>query len=305
MEEDDPNKWFRDPINPDFVQLHRVEEVIYSGKTKFQSVQIIQTGSFGKCLVLDGKIQSSEKDEFIYHEALVQPAMITHPDPRKVFIAGGGEGATLREALAHRSVEKAVMVDIDREAVDLCRRYLPSMHQGSFEDNRAELLCLDAREYLANCGQSFDVIILDLTDPLEGSPSNLLYTQQFYQLARERLAPEGILSTQCGPCGFGNFAAFVAINHTLNSAFPSTFPYQANIPSFGELWGFSIASQKLDPLSLPKQEVDRRISTRVSGKLRFYDGITHQGLFCLPRYLRQKMIQGADIITDKSPSFVH
>ena len=112
MDEDDPNKWFRDPINPNFVQLHRLEEVLYTGKTKFQSVQVISTGSFGRCLVLDGKIQSSEMDEFIYHEALVQPAMIAHPDPRRVLIAGGGEGATLREVLAHRSVSRAVMVDL-------------------------------------------------------------------------------------------------------------------------------------------------------------------------------------------------
>ena len=105
MEEDDPNQWFRDPINPNFVQLHRVEQVIYSGKTKYQSLEVIQTSGFGKCLVLDGKIQSSEMDEFIYHEALVHPAMISHPCPRTVFIAGGGEGSTLREVLAHHSVE--------------------------------------------------------------------------------------------------------------------------------------------------------------------------------------------------------
>jgi spermidine synthase len=305
MEEDDPNKWFRDPINPNFVQLHRVEKVIYSGKTKFQSVQIIHTSSFGKCLVLDGKIQSSEKDEFIYHEALVQPAMIAHPDPRRVFIAGGGEGATLREALAHRSVERVVLVDIDQEAVDICRCFLPSMHQGSFDDKRVELLHLDAREYLANCGQRFDVIIIDLTDPLEGGSSCLLYTQQFYHLARERLVPEGILAVQSGCCCWGESAAFVAVNNTLNSVFPLVFPYQANVPSFGGLWGFSLASQQLNPLSLSDEEVDKRISTRVSRSLRFYDGTTHRGMFCLPRYLRQKMRQGESIITDENPLFVH
>ena len=303
MDEDDPNKWFRDPINPNFVQLHKLEDVIYSGKTKFQSVQVINTSSFGKCLVLDEKIQSSEMDEFIYHEALVQPAMLAHPDPKKVLIAGGGEGATLREVLSHRSVEKAVMVDLDGEAVDLCRRFLPSMHQGAFEDKRVELLHLDAREYLANSGQGFDIIIIDLTDPLEGGPSYLLYTTEFYKMASQRLNPRGILSVQCGSCTYGEASAYVAINSTLKTAFSTVLPYQAHVPSFGGLWGFTLAAQQLD---LPSgEEVDDRISARVSGGLRFYDGITHQGLFCLPLYLRQELSRGADIITDANPIFVY
>ena len=304
-EEDDPNKWFRDPISPDFVQLHRVRDIVYSGKTKFQSVEIIDTNSFGRCLVLDGKIQSSQRDEFIYHEALVHPSMITHPYPRRVFIAGGGEGATLREVLAHRSVERAVMIDIDQEAVDICRRFLPSMHRDSFEDSRVELHHLDAREYLTNSKQKFDVIIIDLTDPLEGGPSYLLYTQQFYRLAQKRLDAEGILCLQAGCCCWGELGTFVAINHTMRSAFPLVFPYQADIPSFGGLWGFALASQQLDPLSLSVAEVDKRISARVSRKLKFYDGFTHQGMFCLPLYLRQEIAQGKRIITDENPLFLH
>ncbi|HJX69716.1 MAG TPA: fused MFS/spermidine synthase, partial [Dehalococcoidia bacterium] len=249
--------------------------------------------------------QSSEADEFIYHEALVHPAMITHPHPRRVFIAGGGEGAILREVLTHRSVEKVVMVDIDQEAVDICRRFLPFMHQGSFEDNRVELLHLDAREYLTNSKQQFDVIIIDLTDPLEGGSSYLLYTQQFYRLARERLAPDGILSLQAGSCSLRESAAFMAIDNTISSVFPLVFPYQADVPSFGVLWGFSLASMQWEPLSLSVEEVDKRVSTRVSRSLRFYDGLTHRGMFCLPRYLRQEMRRGKSIITNENPLFVH
>jgi len=306
MEEDDPNQWFRDPINPDFVQLHRVKEVIYSGKTKFQSLEVIQTNHFGKCLVLDGKIQSSELDEFIYHEALVHPTMITHPNPRTVFIAGGGEGATLREVLAHNTVERVVMVDIDQEAVDICRRFLPSFHQGSFEDSRVELLHLDAREYLTNSGDRFDIIVIDLTDPLEGGPSYLLYSQQFYELAQKSLTSDGNLSVQSGSCCWGEAVAYVAIINTLNSVFPSVYPYQCDIHSFGGLWGFTLASRQSDPLSLSIEEVDRRISTRVSKSLRFYDGITHQGMFCLPMHLRREVSMGGEsIITDENPLFVH
>ncbi len=304
MEEGERSKWFYDSVSPNFAQLHAIKDILYSGRTRFQSIEVIYTYSFGKCLVLDGKIQSSEADEFIYHEALVHPAMIIHPHPQTVFIAGGGEGATIREVLAHASVKRAIMVDIDSEAVDICRRFLPPWHQGSFEDNRVELLHLDARKYLADCGERFDVIIIDLTEPLKGSPSYLLYTQEFYLLAKERLTPEGILSVQAGSCSWDELAIFVAINNTLRSIFPLVFPYQTYIPSFGSLWGFAIASTKFSPLSLSEEEVDDRVSARVSKNLRFYDGQTHKGMFSLPKYLRQEMGKQGRIITDDNPLFL-
>jgi len=301
MKDGDPSKWFYDPVSPDFVQLHSIKDILYTGKTKFQSVKIIRTSSFGKCLVLDDKIQSSEVDEFIYHEALVHPSMILHPDPQTVFIAGGGEGATLREVLAHTSVKRAVMVDIDKEAVDICRQFLPSLHQGSFEDPRAELLHLDAKGYLADCGEKFDIIIIDITDPLKGSPSYLLYTQQFYRLAQEKLAPQGILSVQSECCSWREEFIFTAINRTLRTVFPKVFPYQAYMPVFSSEWGFTLASFELNPLSLSVEEVDKRVSTRIPKGLRFYDGLTHQGMFSLPKYLREKISEEDRIITDDNP----
>lgn len=301
MEDSDPDLWFRDVVNPNFVQLHRLRQTIYSGKTAFQSVEVIDTDGFGRCLILDGKIQSAEMDEFVYHEALVHPAMISHPDPRTVFVAGGGEGATAREALRHRSVQRVVMVDIDKQAVDICRRFLPSMHQGAFDDKRTEVLYLDAKEYLATSKQRFDVIIIDLTDPVEGGPSCMLYTQEFYRLARERLSPDGVLVLQAGSCSLEEFRIFVAVNKTLQSVFPSVFPYQAHIPSFGGLWGFALASQQSNALSLSIEEVDRRIAAGLSGNLKFYDGVTHRGLFCLPLYLRHELSRARTIVTNNNP----
>ena len=132
--DDDPSVWFSDAINPNFVQWYRVRGTLYTGQTRYQSMQVIDTCDFGRCLVLDGKLQSSQRDEFIYHEALVHPAMLSHPNPETVFIAGGGEGATLRDVLNHTGVKKAVMVDIDKEVVDICHRMLPDVHRNSFDD---------------------------------------------------------------------------------------------------------------------------------------------------------------------------
>ncbi|GAG65643.1 unnamed protein product [marine sediment metagenome] len=194
----DPDKWFYDRVSRNLIQLHSIKEVLYTGQTKFQSAEVIRSGAFGKCLVLDGKIQSSEVDEFIYHEALVQPSMITHPSPETVFIAGGGEGATVREVLSHNTVRRAVMVDIDEEVIAICKKYLPDHSQGAFEDKRTELYHVDARDYLAKCGETFDIIIIDLPDPIEEGPAYLLYTQEFYQLVRDRLTGNGIICVQAG-----------------------------------------------------------------------------------------------------------
>ncbi len=301
----DPDKWFYDRVSRNLIQLHSIEEMLYTGQSKFQSIQIIGTGSFGKCLVLDGKIQSSEVDEFIYHEALVQPAMITHPCPETVFIAGGGEGATIREVLSHNTVKRAVMVDIDEEVVAICQKFLPNHSRGSFEDRRSELHHVDARDYLAKCGEKFDIIIIDLPDPIEEGPAYLLYTQEFYQLVRDRLTANGIITVQAGSAAWTELLNFTAVNNTLKSVFPIVCPYQVDVPSFGGPWGFCLASQNLNPLLISVTEVDDRISARSLSGLKFYDGLTHQGMFSLPKHLRGELSKQISLITDNEPLYIY
>lgn len=300
----DKSIWLHDRVSPDLVQIHSIKQVLYSGQTEFQSVEIIDTTSFGVCLVLDGKIQSSEQDEFIYHEALVHPAMLSHHNPETVFIAGGGEGATLREVLYHKTVKKVVMVDIDKQVVDICRRFLPSIHQNSFDDPRAEVRFADARKYLQESSLKFDVAIIDLVEPLEMGPACLLYTQEFYQLIKERLNDNGIMCVQSGASGWTNLQNFTAIISTLKSVFPIVCPYQIYVPSFVDLWGFATASPKINATSLSPQQIDDRISTRLTKELRSYDGLTHQSIFAISKHLRNKLATSKIIITDTNPIFM-
>ncbi len=301
----DPSKWFYDKVSRNLIQLHSIEDVLYTGRTNFQSVEVIRCGSFGRCLVLDGKIQSSEADEFIYHEALVQPAMITHPCPEAVFVAGGGEGATLREVLSHKTVKRAVMVDIDAEVVSLCQEFLPGHSRGSFQDERTKLYHVDARDYLARCQEQFDIIIIDLPDPIEEGPAYLLYTQEFYRLVRDRLTANGIICVQAGSAALTELLNFTAVNNTLKSVFPIVCPYQVDVPSFGGPWGFCLASQNLNPLQLSPAEVDDRISVRSLNELKFYDGLTHQGMFSLPKHLRSELSKPGRLITDSEPLYIY
>jgi spermidine synthase len=305
LDKPDKRKWLCDEVSPNLAQLHRIKKVIYSGRTKFQSVEIIDTRSFGVCLVLDGKIQSSERDEFVYHEALVHPAMVSHPGPETAFIAGGGEGATLREVLAHNTIKKAVMVDIDSQVIDICRRYLPLFHGGSFNDSRVELIFADARLFLQETSDKFDVIIIDLVEPLEEGPACLLYTREFYELVKDKLNVEGIVCVQSGAAGWTNLQNFTAIINTLKSVFKIVCPYQTYVPSFVDLWGFATASQSVKPAEFSPRDIDCRISARLSKRLKSYDGLTHQSLFTLPKHIRHQLAVARRIITDQKPVFVY
>ncbi len=301
----DPSKWLYDWINKDLIQLHNITGVVYRGQTKFQSIEIVQTGSFGKCLVLDGKIQSCEGDEFIYHEAIVQPAMVTHPRPEKVFIAGGGEGATLRDVLYHPTVKRAVMIDIDGEVVAACKKYLPEYSRGAFDDKRAEVRHEDARAYLARSKEKFDVMIIDLPEPIEGGPAYLLFTTEFYQLALEHLTPSGTIGVQAGLGAFNELLNFAATTNTLKSVFKIVRPYYVDVPSYGGAWGFCFASNTLDPTTLTPSSVDKVLDARgIASKLRCYDGLCHQAFFSLPKHMRYELAQITRVMADSSPLYV-
>ena len=297
-------KWYLETVFPDLAVMLQVREVLHSGHTAYQQVDVLESEIFGRSLVLDGKTQSTERDEFVYHEALVHPAMSLHPGPRTVFIGGGGEGGTLRETLAHRSVERVVMVDLDQEVVELCRRFLPQHHQGSFDDHRVELLHQDARAFLENCQESFDVMIMDLVDPLEGGTAYRLYTEEYYQIVKSRLNPEGILVTQSGPAGLLSYQeCFTTIHNTLKGVFGWVIPSLVHVPAFQTMWGIILASDSpLDQRA--SDQVDTRLAERINKELRFYDGETHRNMFALPKYLRKGLQEESRINRDANPVFM-
>jgi spermidine synthase len=297
-------KWVIETVLPDLAIMLRVDDVLYSGHTGFQRVEVVHSDVYGRSLLLDGKTQSTERDEHIYHETLVHPAMTMHPQPRHVFIGGGGEGGTLREVLAHRSVENVVMVDLDQQVVELCREHLPQHHQGAFDDPRTELIFGDARKYLETSNQQFDVMIMDLVDPLEGGPAYLLYTEEYYEIARARLKPGGILVTQSGPAGYLSLReCFTTIFKTLDQIFAHAAPCHTHVPSFITLWGFTVASDAQLPNMSPA-EVDKRIAERITKPLRHYDGETHAAMFTLPRHIRDGIAEETRINRDDAPVFM-
>ena len=291
-------EWVRIPYE---AYMHGIKRVIYTGRTRYQQVDIVETYSFGKCLFLDGKLQSSEYDEKVYHEALVHPAMMTHPSPRSVLVVGGGEGATIREVLRH-PVERVVMVDLDGELVELCKKYMPEWSQGAFEDPRLELVISEGRKFMEECSEKFDVIILDLVDPTPNSPALKLYTRELYQLVRRRLRSGGVMVTQATSVRF-SLNAFAAIRNTVAAVFPVARAYAAPVMSFLSLWGFVMGSLGRDPLEVSREELRRRIAG-LRGELDYYDEEVHYHMFHLPKFIRRSMEAVKEVSTDEKPAYM-
>ena len=200
------------------------------------------------------------------------------------------------------------MLDLDGEVVELCRRFLPQHHQGSFDDPRVKLVHQDAREYLSAGDETFDVMVMDLVDPLEAGTAYLLYTEEFYQLAKSRLNPGGILVTQSGPAGLLSYQeCFTTIYKTLGNIFTHTAAAQVHIPAFQTLWSFTLASEEPRPSGFEngwEGRVDHLLGERVAKTLRFYDGESHRSMFALPKFLRQGIQEEQRINRDASPVFM-
>jgi spermidine synthase len=237
--------WVNEYITPWDIYSHGITRILAYRKTTFQEMYVVESGAYGKALVLDGKWQSCTGDEFIYHEALVQPAMITHAAPKKVLILGGGEGATTREILRWNTVERVMMIDIDGEVVEACREHLSEMHQGSFDDPRFELVVADALQVLDTTDEKWDIIISDLTDPIEEGPSFPLFTKEYYEKLQRVLAPNGLVIVQSGPVSPPFVMYHARVVNTLKAVFPHVQAYCAPTPSYGSPWGFALCGKHL------------------------------------------------------------
>jgi len=234
----------------------RIEKIIVQGKTPYQEYLFFESKMHGVCISLDGDIQSCESDEHMYHEALVHPAMLAHPNPKRVLIMGGGEGATAREVLAHKSVEKVVMVDIDEMFVALCKEHIPSWGAEAFADERLELLYMDINEYLANSQEKFDVVIGDLIDVDDwDSPAAFLYGEGLYKTLKPLLNPNAIVATQGGALDTQESQNHKHIREMMGRVFKDVRSYGVIVPSFYHLWGYVIAS---DDLSIVDEDLHEK-----------------------------------------------
>lgn len=231
--------------------------------------------------------------------------MLLHPEPRRILIMGGGEGATAREVLRHSTVERVVMVDLDGELIELVKKYMPEWHLGAFDDERLELVIGDARKYVfENAGtEVFDVIIADLVDPMEGGPAQLLYTKEFYEKVRELVAPGGVFVTQAtSPTSTPHATGIIAA--TLSSVFRNVDVYMTYIRGFDSMWGFVLASDEHSLAELTRKVFEER-TLRLDMPLSTIDYDTMVWMRTLPLTVRRALDRyRGTVSTDEKPVYL-
>ncbi|MCC6473223.1 MAG: polyamine aminopropyltransferase [Burkholderiales bacterium] len=277
-------QYLYEELNPDYGFFIRSSRRIEEGSTQFQSLEVHDTPQFGRLFRLDGCFMTSERDEFFYHENLIHPALVAHPQPRKVLIIGGGDGGAAEEALKHPSVEEVTLVELDAKVVEVARKYFGEIHRGALGSPRLRLLIQDGLDFIARTGERFDLIALDLPDPI--GPATQLYEEPFFRDCRRALAPGGALSLHMGsPVSLPERVS--AHYERLARVFALVRPCVMFIPLYGCLWSMAVCSESLDPLAVPAAEVDRRIARRGLARLQYYNGATHHAVFALPNFVRE------------------
>ncbi len=285
-------------LNADYGYFLRAKTKLATGRTRFQEMEVYDTPAFGRVLRLDKVFMTSEKDEFFYHENLVHLAAITHAAPRNALVIGGGDGGAVEEIFKHPSIERVVLAELDDGVIAASREHLGSIHRGALDDPRCDIHIGDGKAYIETTGESFDLLLLDLTDPQ--GPSQALYTQEFYTDCAKRLTPDGLLVLHIeSPITRPDTCARIVA--TLRNVFPIVRPYLVYVPLYGTWWGFAIASNSSDPRIIAEIEVDRRIAARGLTDLRFYNGAMHHAVFALPNFVREIFAAPAEPITVASP----
>lgn len=286
-------QWYVEEFSPTEMHHHALEETYHSGRTDFQSVAVVRSATFGKMLIIDGDTQSSQADERIYHETLVHPAMAAAVDRRDVLILGGGEGATLREVLRYPDVRTCTMVDIDGQVVELSKRYLPEWGAGAWNDKRARVIIGDALKFLREEEAQFGVVISDLTEPLEDSPSHPLFNASVFRDIKARLVEGGVYALQASTAAFNNAALHAKMSRTLRKFFRHVASFSTHVPAFDTEWAFLACSDRVDIARLDDATIDAYV-TKLAGENMFYDAETHRRLFSLPLFLRRALAASGD-----------
>ncbi|HYE67938.1 MAG TPA: polyamine aminopropyltransferase [Anaerovoracaceae bacterium] len=270
--------WITEQQNENVNFSCRVKKTIYSEKTDFQEIEILETEYFGKMMILDGVIQTTTFDEYIYHEMIVHVPMFTHPEPKRILVIGGGDGGSVREIIKHSSAVKVDWIDIDGRVIEACRRFLPEWNQMIQTSPIVELKIQDGLKHMKESQGMYDVIVVDCSDPV--GPGELLFQYDFYKDIYGALKEDGLFVQQT-ESPFYHRDLIRRIQKDVSAIYPITRLYTANIPTYPSgLHCFTIGSKKYDPA--------KPLASRVPEfETRCYSSEIHAASFVLPKYVKE------------------
>jgi len=271
--------WFTEKHTAHTGLTMEVRKSLYYGKSDFQTLEVLDTFEYGKVFLLDNVVMLTQRDEFVYHEMLAHVPLFTHPDPRRVLVVGGGDGGTVREVLKHKCVEEVTLVEIDRKVVEVCREYLPEVSCG-LEDNRVTVLFEDGVRFVDEANEgSFDVILVDSTDPV--GPAVALFSSRFYGACSRTLGKNGVFACQ-SESPFFDLPFMKDVHLRASGAFAGVRFYLAPVTTYpGGCWSFLMGTR--DAADLPPFREDTGIRTR------YYTQRVHLASFALPRFLEEAL----------------
>lgn len=264
--------WLEERIG-NYVQKYRKIRNLLRKRSPLQLIEVVETQEWGRMLLLDGAVQTTERDEFIYHEMIAHPPLLLHPSPKKVAIIGGGDGGVLRRCLEH-PVEEVFLIEIDKDVIEVSKEFLPSISRDSFQDERAKVIVRDGFSFLGDNESKFDVVIVDSTDP-QGEAEKL-FSSAFYKLAYDSLEKDGILITQSGSLFYQPFL-LKQVYDQLSRLFPKVAIVVMTVPTYpGVIWTATMGSKVYDPYALKEEEWWERARQR-NLEIRYWDP-SHQFL---------------------------
>ncbi len=276
--------WYTEPFDEGWRIAFRIRQTLYSSKSQYQQIDLLESETFGRILVLDGMTMLTERDECGYHEMLVHLPMFTHAEPKRVLIIGGGDGGTLREVLRHPCVEETVQVEIDSEVMEVSRRFLTGLASG-FADPRATVVVGDGIFYVGNAPDgSFDVILVDSTDPV--GPAEGLFKREFYSQCRRILKENGVVAVQSGSPLFQP-GVLKQVAGIFRELFPVSRTYLSSVPAYGGPWSFTLGSLGPDPADGLSRSLEA-----IDGVLSYYTPALHKAALILPRYV-EEIVEGS------------
>ncbi len=288
MKNNSANKnWFIESLHQDYRLMISKSSMVYSGKTAYQSVEIFQNDTLGKVLILDGIIQLTEADEANYHEMMSHVPLFSLDSVNNVLIIGGADGGVLREVVKHQ-VNRIVIVDIDGDVVDLCKAHLPSISKKAFDDKRVELLIKDGVKFIALTKETFDVVIIDSTDPV--GPGEVLFTNKFYSNLSDILSDKGIVIFQ-GGVPFLQECQFKRMNKNLKNNFKFHGFFFVSVPTYsGGMMALGWASNAIELNSIKKESIEQKVE-KLSTDLIYYNANIHASSFAMPESLKRKVTE--------------
>ncbi|ANP35011.1 spermidine synthase [Phaeobacter gallaeciensis] len=276
--------WITERLHDHYAQSLRVDEMLYDSKTEHQRLKVFQNGTFGRILTLDDVVQTTEGDNFIYHEMLTHVPILAHGAAKRVLIIGGGDGGMAREALRHASVEHVTMVEIDAGVVDFSKEYLPMLSQGAFDDPRLNLVINDGAAFMRETDQKFDVIVVDSTDPI--GPGEVLFTNTFYGHAARALTDDGIIVTQNG-VPFMQGDELTGTMRAFKTLFADHSCYLATIPTYaGGPMAFGWGSHSKSARTVSLADLEKRFAA-AGIETDYYTPEVHKAAFALPGYVKK------------------